>query len=35
VNVKVLYKSDYLNLLMKFGLEDATASPATEFAPPS
>ena len=33
VKVKVLYKSDYLNLLMKFGLEDATAPPPSEFAP--
>jgi hypothetical protein len=27
VEVKVLYQRDYLNLLMKFGLEDATAAP--------
>ena len=33
VKVKVLYKSDYLNLLVKFGLEDATAPPPPEFAP--
>jgi hypothetical protein len=33
VKVKVLYKSDYLNLLMKFGLEDATAPAPARLAP--